>query len=738
MKMCKRCGYRPVTNPHHNAKFCEQCKLNDPHRHNSRIKEEIIVSVDSEGTQLDNGLMDLFTLSYGREDGSSDSILTNDAKKALLWLVGIAGDYNGQRQSFHAFHFNYDIAILTRPFDPNQMFLIHKSGAKNTNLLCDSQNVHKFGERHVPWGDPCYKIHRHDTDAINAVITSGGEGDIIAFDPQSGLAIATTPKRRFYVEYRPFGDRYEEHIVVDIHDHGTAFVGGLENVIATWQPELTDTERHVIHWGKAQRKVIGSLSSNPDRTMQYSEAECVADARCVRLLINTIKSETGIIIRPSHLYGSGSIAGNAFKYHKMQTRQEMHHDGTPENDFYNDLAEWTYFGGLIETPVVGLVEQSIDSEDINSAYPSHAIEVPCTRKNHGHWERGKVRQIPSTALLGYVLANWSVDTPSTPPFVVHTTEKAVRQPLIGSLIWVTLPEYRAAIDQFKSNIVGTDAVWWIQTCTCPNPLAWMQQLYDKRNAIKRAMKDTIPYSDEWQKLNVQQEAIKLVLNSCYGKLAQMRPEPGKYTNLHYASYITGATRAQVRIRTWRKERMGGTVVYQHTDSVKFVNAPLEDEGKELGKWGGEEPKNGMIIFQPGLAAPLQEGQKGASRGVNAQEFYESARQWATTVDLTQHPMNWPALIVPTRRMTSRRMALHRNKPETAGSFVDAEMKIRPSREKRNLRNAIQMPGNPMAWIVPPIQKVHDPASLEDIRRYREELKKRIESGEFDDRKGING
>jgi hypothetical protein len=250
------------------------------------------------------------------------------------------------------------------------------------------------------------------------------------------------------------------------------------------------------------------------------------------------------------------------------------------------------------------------------------------------------------------------------------------------------------------------------------------------------MKDVEPYSDEWQLLNVKQEAIKLVLNSCYGKLAQMRPEPGKYTNLHFASYITGATRAQLRIRTWRKEAFGGTVVYQHTDSVKFIGAPLEDEGKGLGKWGGETPKNGMIIFQPGLAAPLDPEQKGASRGVNAQEFYESAREWATLVDLSRHPTTWPPLVVPTRRMTSRRMALHRGKPETAGAFVDGSMRIRPSQEKRNLKKATPMPGNPYAWIVPPIQKVYNPATLDDLRKYREDLRKRIESGEFDDRDSI--
>src|SRR5476651_2576286 len=76
-RMCKRCGFRPVTRGH-GARYCDLCRSNDKHRNNSRRKSEMVVSVDSEGTKNPfTGSMDLFTLSYGREDGTSDSILTS-------------------------------------------------------------------------------------------------------------------------------------------------------------------------------------------------------------------------------------------------------------------------------------------------------------------------------------------------------------------------------------------------------------------------------------------------------------------------------------------------------------------------------------------------------------------------------------------------------------------------------------------------------------------------------------
>ena len=73
------------------------------------------------------------------------------------------------------------------------------------------------------------------------------------------------------------------------------------------------------------------------------------------------------------------------------------------------------------------------------------------------------------------------------------------------------------------------------------------------------MHSMAPESAQWWEASCRERAIKLIINSIYGKLAQMRYGVGPYTNLHYASYITGATRGQVRTRTWQTEAAGGTV-----------------------------------------------------------------------------------------------------------------------------------------------------------------------------------
>jgi hypothetical protein len=720
--ICVECGHREaIKGKNGHGTLCGPCKKNDPHRHRSRKLPEIICKVDCEGHDGQ-----LISMSYGREDGTSNSIWTNDPRVAMRWMVDeLSGHYTNtegkeMRQIVGAFHFNWDTAVLSKAFDPTDMELIHKAseGKQKGGLICRAE--HKRG-------DTCKgKLHAYNYGDIEAVITDGGEGDVIAWDRKSHLAFAATPKRRFYVEYRPNGDRFDGYKRVDIHDNGSAFVGSLLRVLEVWQPELTDEQRAIIEWGKAERH-DGFLTGTNAQIMAYSEAECVADARCTRLLLDTISRYAGVPIQPDRLYGSGSVAGEAYRFHKVTKRKQ-----TEVHDTYDLLARLCYFGGLIETPVVGIVEGTTNEEDINSAYPYAMQFLPCMRQGHGAWRQRKGgAQLPRNT-LGYVRATWAVDTEfvSTPPFVVRSKDGRVFQPLSGADIWVTLPEYHAGRKRFPQGIVPEETIWWEQTCDCENQFAWMTELYDNRQAIKAQMKTLERGCPEWQALNCQQEAIKLVLNSGYGKLAQQRPTPGAYTNLHFAAFITGFTRAAVRQRTWQQERAGATVVYQHTDSVLFTGGKPKDGGNTLGAFGLEKPSHKFLVIQPGLAVAL-EGGKCASRGAPEPMFKEYATTWAAETDFTQHPSTWPKLELPRQMMVSRRLALHRGKPELAGCFIPMPLKIGVRHGKRDVVNAVPMPGNPTAWQLPPQLVIHNVATIDDLDEFMSSIDKRIKAGEWD-------
>lgn len=727
MKACIKCD-RPLTGAQ--RKYCTLCKANDPHRHTTRKKAEIIVSVDGEGTQTGED-MRMVTMSYGREDGTSNTLtVTAPSGQAgpqiLAWLIDeLSGPYTDSegvehKQVVTAFHFNWDASVISKDFT-SDMMLVHKATARERGLLCAVNDC---------TGD-CGKLHRYDPATIQDVISDGGEGSVIAWHQPSQIALAISPKRRLYVEHRPHGDRMEQRRVLDIHDTGTAFVGGLLDVIDKWQPELTDAQKTIITWGKHHRK-SGFLDGNLDMVTEYSEAECVAHARTVRLLLNALRA-VGIVMAPSTLFGSGSVAASAMKYHGVCPRKEAHTESKIVSGITIDqIALLTYFGGLIETPVLGLIMGYTDEVDLNSAYPAAAIELPCMREGHGMWirKRGNGAQAPAGA-VGHVLTSWVVQTPSTGPFVVRTKEGLVRQPLSGSRTWVTLAEYQMAAQQFPDDLVSHETVWWECTCTCGNPLAWLSELYDARQKIKAQMvglKDSDP--SMWQTLKSHEEAIKLIINSVYGKLAQQRPELGKYTNLHYASHITGTTRAKVRKESWDRETQGGTVVYTHTDSVLSQGGCPVDGGPKLGAWKLEKQSTDLLIVQPGLAVSLGGG-KTASRGCHKDEFSKAAAEWAQATDLTRHPTTWPAMNIPRTMMISRRMAVARNRPDLAGAFLPQPLKVGFTSGKRDLENAVQMPGNPTAWIVPPILSAGEPATLEDIKQYQTRLASRIKSGEFD-------
>src|SRR5690606_20657804 len=214
-----------------------------------------------------------------------------------------------------SFHFGYDAAIFLKGFDLSQMQIVRKVQRKIETILCRAEHAEgekcdkvydqearqralaQEIERRRRTGDlgedeeePEVKgvLHAFDVDDIWAVLTEGGESDLAAWDRRSGLALSFTPRRRFYIEYRPHGDWYGGWKGrVDIHDTGSAFVGGLEKAIADWNPPISDEQRAAIAWGKKARKG-GFMNGPPEQIAAYSEAECVAHAMMCRQLVDTV------------------------------------------------------------------------------------------------------------------------------------------------------------------------------------------------------------------------------------------------------------------------------------------------------------------------------------------------------------------------------------------------------------------------------------------------------------------
>lgn len=703
----------------------------------------MIVSVDSETKWCEEeGRQRLETLSYGREDGTTGTFTGHDSRAAYLWLIGelsgIYTDADGKRwkQIVKGFHFGHDLAVLGNDIDPHDLMLIRKAQHSIETSLCGSEHLEgeicEYDTRVSEEGEPTSgALHRYSPVDNEAVITDGMLGDVLSWHKPSGLGIAGSAGQGLYLEHRPHGDRYEDWKRVVIRDTGRSFHGGLESAIAQWNPELSETEHERIAWGKRQREV-GFAGATVAQIAAYSEAECVAHARICRKLIDSIRNAARVRMRASDLAGSGSIAAAVLGHYQVSKHSETHVD--TEVDV---LARMTYFGGLIEAPVVGFLDEDVDGADINSAYPSKMVSMPCMRAGHGAWKvsRGTVPD----SHIGHALVTWDVSRSgtSTPPFTVRRKSGAVSAPLVGRRTWVALAELQAAMPWFASSIVVHKVMHWEPTCDCGEPLFFLSELYDYRLAVKDSMADMEFGSLEWEEASCLERAVKLIINSIYGKLAQMRYGVGPYTNLHYASYITGSTRGQVRTKTWEAERAGGTVVYQHTDSVLTVGVKVLDEGKKLGAWGKEKSSTGFLVIQPGLAMSLYSNTKVASRGVRVRDFTLAAWEWYQKADLSLHPDTWPKLRTVQSVMITRRQAIARGKPRLAGSFETKITDSQVTSAKRDYSRASPVPGNPCAWAVPPVEYVWDQATVEDLREHRSALDRRRRAGEFDEELAVD-
>lgn len=715
---------------------CSYCAKADPHRHAERARKlpQMFVSVDSETKwSEEDGRQCITTLSFGREDGTSASWHGSEPTHAYRWLLDhlcatyTSPDGTTYRQVAVAFHFSHDTAVLANNLRYEDMFLVRKVQSKIRTALCG--RTHPEGERCDTQRGETGLLHRYDVEDCKAVLTDGIHSDLAAFDPESGLALAFANGQGAYIEDRPEGDRYESWRRLRIRDTGRAFTGGLERVIEHWSPDLSTGQRAAIAWGK-QARLTGFEGATDQQIADYSEAECIAHARVCRKLLECIAKAAFVPMKPDQLGGSGTIAAAVMKHYGVSKRVQTHVEATVD-----DLATLTYFGGCIETPVVGLVAGLVDEEDINSAYPSQMVHLPCMRAGHGVWTTARYGSLPESDVeVGHALVSWAIrrGETSTPPFIVRRTDGRVAQPLMGERIWVTLAELRTAVERYRDQIFIHRVVFWRANCPCEAPFGFLADLYNARNRYKAEMATCERYSARWHELDDLQRTIKLLINSIYGKLAQTRPEPGPFTNLHYASYITGATRAQMRRKTWEREDEGATVVYQHTDSVLSTGGNPVDGGSALGAWGLEKPTRNFLVVQPGLAMALGNDGKTATRGCGVRAFTLAAWNWYNQTTFENHPASWPKLVTEQQVMISLRLAMARGKPHLAGSFETKVTETRVASPKRDFRRAEPVPGNPTAWMVPPITRVEDPITEpSQMRAYKSALDRRRKAGEFD-------
>lgn len=343
--------------------------------------------------------------------------------------------------------------------------------------------------------------------------------------------------------------------------------------------------------GKQQRKQFewGELHST---IVPYWEAELEMFVRLMETLRNDL---VGAGFKLHSWHGPGAVANTVLK-----SRGVDEHKSDPPPDV-KEASRYAYAGGRFELFRCGHHPGKVWQYDINSAYPAATTQLPSFAR--GEWRYTETFDPTSDSTRFGV---WSVERVSHDADMRHAHPCFYRDkqgnvsfpPITAGWYWT--PEAELVADHVTGG--------WVFDHDGSLPFSWVEEMYEQRKIWKAEG-------------NSSERALKLALNSLYGKMAQRagwneRGQIPKWHQLEWAGYITSATRRKM----WDAMQLAGSsLIAVETDAV-FCTEPLPelDTGKALGQWS-ETVYDWMTYVQSGmwfgsLEGELVEKYRGFDRG----------------------------------------------------------------------------------------------------------------------------
>ena len=322
-----------------------------------------------------------------------------------------------------------------------------------------------------------------------------------------------------------------------------------------------------------------------DRIIAYNDEELSLMVQVADKLREAFE-EIGVAL--TEWYGPGAVAKYWFREHNVLPN-EKHTENTLT------ALNSAYYGGRFEQLTLGKVK-NIYEYDIHSAYPSAMADMPYFTS----WTtvpKGQFRDNPySVWYISFDLRESqhhsermydnSPYAPTFGPLPVRSKDGRICYPLVGKG-WYWHSEVQVMLDFFPTAKVIYHKGYVAETEG--QPFAWIKELYDYRQKLKDSG-------------NLAQYAIKVGLNSLYGKCAQ-RVGRNPYFSLAWAGYITATTRAKLARAGYEngsQHVLGFATDALFTDT-KF-NLRISDD---LGSW--EESRfRSAIFFQVGVYRVVKE------------------------------------------------------------------------------------------------------------------------------------
>lgn len=377
-----------------------------------------------------------------------------------------------------------------------------------------------------------------------------------------------------------------------------AFFGKtFERSLEDWKIEVPE----IITEGKKAR---GSFSQwTKERLIAYNAAEL----KCLEDLCTSLRES----IEPLELkirswHGPGSLAGAWLGKHHTDKKI-----GEKPDPLLWDAALRAYFGGRIDTRGFGIVEP-VYHYDIVSAYPSAIRYLPDLSRIE--WRRGKGSPPAGGIYLSRI--KWEIPDRKWTPFPYRCADGSIRYPPDGEG-WYWHYEIEAAIKRFPKLKIK-----FVEYYVAEGDITY---------PFHHLIEDTFRYRKELKKKGDSANvAVKLILNSLYGKFAQTVGNNRYYSPI-WAGLITSHCRAQLM------SVLSDDVILVMTDSV-WSKAPLPvEDSSELGGWEkGDETR--LVVCGAGLYKAIHaDGTEGIyQRGfdkTNNLDLEGIVKRWLTGDDL---------------------------------------------------------------------------------------------------------
>lgn len=435
--------------------------------------------------------------------------------------------------------------------------------------------------------------------------------------------------------------------------------------------ELVGPVPSAVTEGKARRNQFDIMDFEDGTILHYWSIEI----EMLRELAEELRRRLyGAGFRITQWHGPGALASYAMRQRGIKEHMAKAPDPVRE------AARYAYAGGRFEIYQLGRITGPIYSIDINSAYPNAIRRLPSLSVGHWSYVSGAPTKLAYFGVYHVRLIPHRSDTffERTPGPLFHRDKNGnISFPWVVDG-WYWSPEVRnlMAIDPTRYEIIeGWEYLGFGDT---PPPFNWIQEMYDKRR--------------EWKAQGIgSQLALKLTMNSIYGKLAQRvgwnqeKGEPPVWHQLEWAGWVTSYTRAML----WHlMSRIPiEKIIAVETDGLYTTMHPDElgiQSSDQLGEWS-IDAYDEILYVQSGMAWLRSGGTWSAKRrGLDARTF-----DLSDCIDylhsLTPGP-EWTPYLGETTRFIGLGSALNSNAPLKVRHCVweTKEREIRPGQNGKRI------------------------------------------------------